>query len=272
MGSELFSLEWDKFQINAGNTLKMLLGDTNYTDVTLACDDDKQIKAHKVILSSCSSFFQNILLKNPHPNPLIYLKGVSFAELNSIIKFMYLGQTEVKQEDLNHFMEIAQDLKVLGLLGELGKDVLPNVDEIENLGKLVEKVKENEKEDVELVKQEDEPQSRNFSQYDIFEESLDLAVEGVKTKEKDNESFHCEMCDFGTKSSSSLHRHQKLIHSASRTKYRCNICEKTFSLPHGLAQHKKTAHDDTKYSCNVCDFESIGEYRLKVHIKRMHAQ
>jgi hypothetical protein len=136
----------------------------------------------------------------------------------------------------------------------------------------VERVKENEKEEIKPVKQEDEPQSQNCSQYDIFEEPLDIAVEGVKMIEKDTESFHCEMCDFGTKSSSSLHRHQKLIHSASRTKYQCNICEKAFSLPHGLAQHKKTAHDDTKYSCNVCDFESIGEYRLKVHIKRMHTQ
>ena len=64
MVTEMFNLQWDEFQNNSGNTLKNLLADKNYTDVTLACDDDKQIKAHQVILSSYSSFFQN-----PTPTP-----------------------------------------------------------------------------------------------------------------------------------------------------------------------------------------------------------
>ena len=239
MGSELFSLEWDKFQINAGNTLKMLLADTNYTDVTLACDDDKQIKAHKVILSSCSSFFQNLLLKNPHPNPLIYMKGITYAEMDSIVKFMYLGQTEVKQEDLKHFMEIAQELKIKGLLGESGKamaEVSSSQDDPE--------VKEGNVEDAVNVKHEYESSDQNntLPENNYNDETPDNGVECIQSFESNTESFNCEQCDFETKSSSSLHRHQKFF---CKQKYPCNQCEKVFSLPHGLVQHKKKVHADT---------------------------
>ena len=233
MGSELFSLEWDEFQINAGNTLKMLLADTNYTDVTLACDDDRQIKAHKVILSSCSSFFQRLLLKNPHPNPLIYMKGIKYAEMDSIVKFMYLGQTEVKQEDLKHFMEIAQELKVKGLLGESGKAMAEVSSSQDNP-----EVKEGNVEDVVNVKHEYECRDQNntLPEDNFNDETLDTGVECI------TQSFNCEQCDFETKNLSSLHRHQNFF---CKKKYPCNQCEKVFSLPHGLVQHKKRIHGDT---------------------------
>jgi len=262
----MYNLEWDEFQNNAGNTLKNLLSDTAYTDVTLVCDDDNQMKAHKVVLSSCSPFFKNLLMKNPHPSPLIYLKGISFAELNSIIKFIYLGQTEVKQDDLNHFLEVAKDLKVQGLIGETRNltpvnDVSSNA---QNYAATLDTPRDEVKEVVEDIKTELE-QIRDFNQYNFPTEVTDTSVTDVTS-----ESFNCDHCSFGTRSSSSLQRHQKLIHTVSREKLQCNLCEKVFSLPHGLAQHNKKSHDIKKYSCNKCGFETIGEYRLKVHLKRMH--
>ena len=43
--------------------------------VTLVSADSKQIKAHKVILSSRSKFFNQILLENPHQHPLRMIFG-----------------------------------------------------------------------------------------------------------------------------------------------------------------------------------------------------
>ena len=56
--------------------LKDLLDDTDFSDVTLVCDDAQQLKAHKVVLAHNSTFFRNILVTNPHPYPLLYMKGV----------------------------------------------------------------------------------------------------------------------------------------------------------------------------------------------------
>ena len=67
------------FETNAFNTIKQLWKDEVFADVTLATVDNKQIRAHKVILSSNCSFFRNLLLNNPHQNPLIYQKDIKHS-------------------------------------------------------------------------------------------------------------------------------------------------------------------------------------------------
>ena len=56
--------EWNDFQENVTTAFGSLKGDNMFTDVTLACEDGQQIEAHKVILASCSPFFENLLNKN----------------------------------------------------------------------------------------------------------------------------------------------------------------------------------------------------------------
>merc|ERR1712217_805257 len=114
MGSEKFCLRWNDFQSNISNALEDLRSDKDFFDVTLACEDE-QIQAHKLIISACSPFFRNVLRRNPHQNPLIYLKGVRFTDLQAILNFMYHGEVNVAQEDLNSFLAVAEDLKVKGL-------------------------------------------------------------------------------------------------------------------------------------------------------------
>ena len=88
--------------------------DKDFFDVTLACNGN-QLQAHKVILSACSPFFRSILKKNPYPHPLLYLKGVQYEEIQSVLTFMYHGEVNVAQEDLNTFLAVAEDLEVKGL-------------------------------------------------------------------------------------------------------------------------------------------------------------
>jgi hypothetical protein len=88
MGSEKFCLRWNDFENNISSAFRELRDDKDFFDVTLACDDE-QIQAHKVILSACSPFFRNILRRNPHQNPLLYLKGVKYTDLQSVLNFMY---------------------------------------------------------------------------------------------------------------------------------------------------------------------------------------
>ena len=115
MGSaEKFCLRWNDFESNISVAFRELRDDKDFFDVTLACDDN-QLPAHKVILSACSPFFRNILRKNPHQHPLLYLKGVKYKELQSVLNFMYMGEVNVAQEELNSFLSVAEDLRVKGL-------------------------------------------------------------------------------------------------------------------------------------------------------------
>jgi len=84
-------------------------------DVSLACEEGKVVQAHKVILSACSSFFRSVLEKHPHQHPLLYLRGVKYDDLVAILDFMYQGEVNVKQEEVNSFLAVAEDLNVKGL-------------------------------------------------------------------------------------------------------------------------------------------------------------
>jgi len=114
MGSEKFCLRWNDFETNISSAFRELREDKDFFDVTLACDDE-QIQAHKVILSACSPFFRNILRRNPHQHPLLYLKGVKYTDIQAVLNFMYHGEVNVAQEELNSFLAVAEDLRVKGL-------------------------------------------------------------------------------------------------------------------------------------------------------------
>jgi hypothetical protein len=115
MGSEKFCLRWNDFEKNISGAFRELREDKDFFDVTLACEDSDQLLAHKVILSACSPFFRTVLRRNPHQHPLLYLKGVKYTDLQSVLNFMYHGEVNVAQDELNSFLAVAEDLRVKGL-------------------------------------------------------------------------------------------------------------------------------------------------------------
>ena len=93
-------------------------------DVTLACGDEG-IQAHKLVLAASSPFFRKVLNQTKHEFPYIYIKGIDFKDLLSIVHFIYNGETEIPAEDIPRFIEAAQELKIKGLGPEDIKRVLP---------------------------------------------------------------------------------------------------------------------------------------------------
>ena len=113
--SEKYCLKWDDFETNVSKSFGLLRNEDYLHDVTLVCDDNKQVSAHKLVLSACSEYFKSIFRNNNHPNPLICLEGVSSPELRNILDYMYNGETNIFQENLDNFLSLAQRLKILGL-------------------------------------------------------------------------------------------------------------------------------------------------------------
>merc|ERR1711915_118014 len=114
METDKFCLRWNDFESNISSAFRELREDKDFFDVTLACEDD-QIEAHKVILSACSPFFKTVFKRNRHQHPLLYLKGVKFTDLVAVLNFMYHGEVNVAQDELNNFLAVAEDLRVKGL-------------------------------------------------------------------------------------------------------------------------------------------------------------
>ena len=93
--SEQLCLQWNDFKENVTSAFGSLREDNDFTDVTLACEDGRQFEAHKVILVTSSPFFQNILKRNKHVHPLIYMRGLKSEDLAAIIDFLYCGEANV---------------------------------------------------------------------------------------------------------------------------------------------------------------------------------
>ena len=110
-------LQWNDFKENLGSSFGDLRGDKDLTDVTLACEDGKQVDAHKVILAASSPFFMDLLKRNKHPYPLIFMRGLKSADLVAIVDFLYFGETNVLQENLDSFLALAEELRLKGLIG-----------------------------------------------------------------------------------------------------------------------------------------------------------
>ena len=84
--------------------------------MTLVSDDEIQISAHKLVLSASSDFFKSILKRNSHSHPLLYLSGVDSKSLGFVLDYIYHGEVQVYQEELGSFLEVAQKLKIEGLI------------------------------------------------------------------------------------------------------------------------------------------------------------
>ena len=239
MSTGMFNLRWNEFGSSTISAFKDLLLDQDFTDVTLVCDDDKQIKAHKVILLSGSNLLKRILTNNPHQHPLIYLNGVRYEELQSLIRFMYLGQAEVKQDSLEIFMKSGKLLEIDGLSqpdlekDNIEKSLVANKD-IFNLHLKIELDHE------EIVNKEHAEVDTKGICIDEEELHIDEAVNVQEGNISQKGKLSCDQCEYQANM-----RHHLKIHTMAKhegVKYECKECTKTFSHKSALIRHRKSAH------------------------------
>jgi hypothetical protein len=109
-----FCLRWNNYQTNLTFVFDQLLQTEAFCDVTLACDKGS-IKAHKMVLSACSPYFQALFFDNPCQHPIIIMKDVKWHELKAIVEFMYKGEINVGQDQIGGLLKLAEMLKIRGL-------------------------------------------------------------------------------------------------------------------------------------------------------------
>jgi len=125
MGSqENFELRWNDFHANITSSFKQLRSSPDFQDVTLMCGIDAEIRAHKVILSACSPYFQSILCHINSPNPVVVMPhDVQHEEVVRLVDFMYHGEVAIPRQDINRFLSVAEQFQVRGLVENLPKGV-----------------------------------------------------------------------------------------------------------------------------------------------------
>ncbi|XP_014223412.1 modifier of mdg4-like isoform X2 [Trichogramma pretiosum] len=119
--SQQFSLRWNNYLKHITSAFDTLRCDEDLVDVTLSCEG-KRIRAHKMLLSACSTYFRDLFKENPCQHPVIIFRNVKFDDLAALVDFIYQGEVNVVQEQLDSFMTTAELLAVQGLTDGTRRD------------------------------------------------------------------------------------------------------------------------------------------------------
>ena len=270
MPDEKLCLNWSDFQDLVKVSFGDLRTDKDFTDVTLACED-QSIKAHKVVLSACSPFFKKLLKTHSHPQPLIYMKGIKASSLAAIIDFLYLGEANVFQEDLDNFLALAEELQLKGLEGNSEENVPEHLTGTFNHtekvvsfpnplapGRYMSVGEPDYEKGTDVRQKEDMPEKRiskvKFeNEADLFKGTgmmtyqqkprLDLIIEPATMAkidsmiEKHVDGYYCTNC--GHISKQLCHMREHVEKHIEGLEFPCNSCNKILRSSNSLRCHKK---------------------------------
>ena len=114
--SQHFLLKWNNHRTNLVNVFEHLLQHENLVDVTLAVEG-KFLKAHKIVLSACSPYFQTMFVQQApeDKHPILIFHDLKHAHMKTLLEFMYRGEISIDERDLSDVLKIAEALSIRGL-------------------------------------------------------------------------------------------------------------------------------------------------------------
>ena len=251
--SEKFCLKWNDFQQNILSSYNELRKDSDFSDVTLVCEEDSQVEAHRIILSACSPFFKSVLKRNKHSHPMIYMKGLKAKDLMAIVDFIYLGEANIYQDDLDGFLALAEELQLKGLSSSQNY----TEEEIQNFTQEKSKLKKT-------------PKQENISyKVTTLETNLKETVQEYENKPiipteggKLNLSPGTTTEDLKATIGSMMERVDQ--------EFKCNVCGKTATHKTVMSRHVETHIEGLSYPCSLCGKVSRSSSSLNMHYSRYH--
>ena len=256
MTSEKFCLKWNDFQHNIISSYQELRKELDFSDVTLVCEEDHQVEAHKIILTACSPFFSTVLKRNKHPHPMLYMRGIKAKDLVAIVDFIYHGEANIYQEDLDGFLALAEELQLKGLVGSQkeSSDTLETPEEKPpGLGKKYIPEKESS-----LGHYEDEEDKTLFDEENPYPNTVVPVGYGKVFMDSNTE-------DLKTKIDSLAER----IHDGE-FKWKCTVCGKTTKKKVDIGRHIETHLEGVSHTCNQCGKISRSSKALSMHVHLYH--
>ena len=256
MTSEKFCLKWNDFQQNIASSYQELQQHPDFSDVTLVCEETEQIEAHRIILSACSPFFNTILKRNKHSHPMIYMKGLKARDMVAILDFIYKGEVNIYQEDLDGFLALAEELHLKGLAGSQKRteEELPNHPTSKINKQIIPKQEYMFNEAA--IKENHEENPEEHASFNIENSSIVSIDEGRTSIEKE---------DIKAQIDSMMERVTDQDY-----KYKCSVCGKTGIDKTVISRHVETHIDGLSYPCNQCGKISRSSNGLQAHISRKH--
>ena len=271
--SEKLCIQWNDFQENQKSAFGNLRKDSDFADVTLACEDGQQFSAHKLILVSSSPLLRKLLMMNSHPHPLIYLRGVKSEDLAAIMDFIYLGKANILHENIEPFLAIAEDLGLKGFWDptetedakvdtvhggkssfvqnkkeNIRNGIHSNI-EFTSGSKEVDKEDESKIQKILIKREKGLKIAKNLPELKELDEKVKALMEkgenmiSVNGHGKTRRALVCKIC--GKEGQFVTIRDHIESNHLEGVLLPCNICGKRVNSRHSLRRHKRSVHKDS---------------------------
>ena len=260
---ERCNLKWQTYSDHLQQMLAELVDDEYTQDVTLVCDDQVKIKAHKFVLKACSHVFRMMFEEDKSPSSIVYLRGVNHEDMQAILQYLYLGEATFYQDRIHDFFKIAKDLDLKDVISEFDDNIPESKPEfqIENVveaSQLNKEIKTNHEEE--------------FIEENNFTIPVNTILEACE-----NNSLSCNQCSYQAKTEGALKIHMSSIHE--ELKYPCDQCDYRATQSGNLYRHVKSQHK-TKFKnliekpeslfCKQCPYKATTVGCLKIHVAAIH--
>ena len=252
MHPEKYSVTLPSYSDYLNSMMKELMTNEDLSDVTLFTEDKKQIKANINILSACSPVFKDTFKTYKNSKTIMYLRGIQYSEMESIMQFIYLGEATFYEERMNEFLSVAKSLEIKELcnaVAETEKEILFDT--------VISKEKVDEKT---CNSYECEQCNQTYHDRSTLNRHIQSVHQGVK--------YACDQCDYQARYQSGLIEHIQSKHKD--IKYACNQCDYQAKRHYNLIVHINSKHEGAKYACDHCGFHSGYKGDLNKHIKLKH--
>ncbi|RXG70851.1 Longitudinals lacking protein, isoforms H/M/V, partial [Armadillidium vulgare] len=196
MEEGILSLKWNNHNSTFIHTLSSLHKVESYSDVTLACEG-KYFPVHKLVLSICSEYFEEIFSQTKCQHPVIVLKDIRPSDLEALLNYMYAGEANVSQSELASLIKAAECLRIKGLAVP---DESPPVRDKRRLGETSDSFHSSKK------RKSDEPYI--LSHYKAYESDSENARIYNKNKRRSEDSSHRSISENRSEDSSSISLHE----------------------------------------------------------------
>ena len=175
---------------------KELLEEDDFKDVTLVSDDLHVVKAHKALLSKSSEVFRQMLMLKHEKDPIIFIRGSSQNQLRSMLNFIYLGETEISEEDMNAFLQLAKDFKLKEFTDTKTKKKFSGTIESQNIEIKTEPNKNERETAFEMADEaaEDDDNHKNSDSYDPLLAETDITDEVSQERNGKVTIVHSKTC------------------------------------------------------------------------------
>ena len=260
MNSEKFCLKWNDFQVNIAGSLKDLEND--FCDVTLASEGGHHIVAHRVILAASSPLLRDMLRKNTYSHPLLYMRKIKTEDLQNIVTFMYHGEVNIFQEDLDNFLSLAEEMELKGLTGT---DPPPE-EEHQRQMKTKPSIKTIPKSIASTLLEDDKEMLTGL--FDDFEEIVsDSSNSKVRAVVPINQSEK-----FLVSGKEHLNEEVDSLIEKQDGRWTCKVCGKTpaRNTHSEIARHVEVHIEGVSHKCNQCETVARSSHALESHVYKFH--